>query len=519
MSQISSSLPSTSGTDNNQEQKENSESKRLIISPEEKKRLREEKKKQKQQAKEEKQNLSLSKEERKKQFQEAEEKKKELRKLKESTPSTNNINTNSTTSNNVTSNDNEEYLKLKEEYELLKQQQLNLEKNYNKLQKKYQENRITSHLAEYKPPKSIPINQEGFHPSIIQLGMQYANGLITGCNARTIGLLVALKQVVIDYEISEDKLLSRDFDTKLVKLIDYLKQCRPMSMGMRNALKSFKYSLHHLDKYKELTTQEQRKQKLIEEIETYIEERIDYPERQIVKHGVEKIKDGDVIMTFALSEVIERMIIKASNTKKFTIVVVDSRPKNEGKELVKRLSKAGVKCSLVLINAVTYMMKDVTKVFLGANSVLSNGAVYSRVGTAAVAMLAKAFNVPVLVFCETYKFSEQSQLDSITNNELGDPYELVDLSGIPKRNSSVNYLSSNESGLLEVEGIVATKNAEQKDDQKVYNLENFESIPNLHIINLMYDITPCQHVDMVITEFGAIPPSSVPVIIREFGKD
>lgn len=43
----------------------------------------------------------------------------------------------------------------------------------------------------------------------------------------------------------------------------------------------------------------------------------------------------------------------------------------------------------------------------------------SRVGTSQIALVAKAFNVPVLVCCETYKFCERVQTDSFVSNELG----------------------------------------------------------------------------------------------------
>ena len=56
---------------------------------------------------------------------------------------------------------------------------------------------------------------------------------------------------------------------------------------------------------------------------------------------------------------------------------------------------------------------------------MSNGSVVSRVGTACVASMAKWYNKPVLCCCETYKFSERVSLDSICNNELGDPDSLV----------------------------------------------------------------------------------------------
>ena len=65
------------------------------------------------------------------------------------------------------------------------------------------------------------------------------------------------------------------------------------------------------------------------------------------------------------------------------------------------------------------MISEVTKVFLGAHAVFANGCVMSRVGTSQVALLAKSQNVPVLVCCETYKFSEKVQTDSFVFNELG----------------------------------------------------------------------------------------------------
>lgn len=50
---------------------------------------------------------------------------------------------------------------------------------------------------------------------------------------------------------------------------------------------------------------------------------------------------------------------------------------------------------------------QVSKVLLGASAMLANGNVISRVGTSMVAMMARQYNVPVLVCCETYKFSEK----------------------------------------------------------------------------------------------------------------
>jgi translation initiation factor eIF-2B subunit delta len=41
----------------------------------------------------------------------------------------------------------------------------------------------------------------------------------------------------------------------------------------------------------------------------------------------------------------------------------------------------------------------------------------------------------------------------------------------------------------------------------------------LRVLNLVYDLTPMEFVAMVISEVGMIPPTSVPVVIREYHKD
>lgn len=139
------------------------------------------------------------------------------------------------------------------------------------------------------------------------------------------------------------------------------------------------------------------------------------------------------------------------------------------------------------------MMKEVTKVFVGAYTMMANGNLLSRVGTALTAMMAHSYHVPFIVCCETYKFTERVQLESISFNELGDPEELL------------KDLESQEDELLE-EG---TK-------KQISVLKKWKELPNLTLLNLIYDLTPTEFITMVITEVGMVPPTSVQVIIREF---
>lgn len=50
-------------------------------------------------------------------------------------------------------------------------------------------------------------------------------------------------------------------------------------------------------------------------------------------------------------------------------------------------------------------------------------------------------------------------------------------------------------------------------------LANWQDRSSLRLLNLVYDVTPPELVDLVITELGMIPCSSVPVVLRVKSSD
>mmetsp|Transcript_22031 Transcript_22031/g.34549 ORF Transcript_22031/g.34549 Transcript_22031/m.34549 type:complete len:274 (-) Transcript_22031:187-1008(-) len=270
--------------------------------------------------------------------------------------------------------------------------------------------------------------------------------------------------------------MSRHLDTRLKPMISYLVACRPLCIGMGNAIRWLKGKIAHLPTNYSI---KEAKEYICEQIEGYIAEKIEFADGIISKHGASKIKPGDVILVYGRSAAVEACLLRAHAEKiQFSVIVVDSRPKFEGKVLLEKLNAAGLSCTYVMINAISYVMKEVSKVFLGASAVLSNGNVISRVGTSSVAMMAQQYKVPVLVCCESYKFSEKVMLDSICTNELGDPDELVSPA-----------------------------------------LESWRDVKDMKLLNLVYDLTPAECITLVITELGHLPPTSVPVVIREYRKE
>ncbi|XP_007033340.2 PREDICTED: translation initiation factor eIF-2B subunit delta isoform X1 [Theobroma cacao] len=345
------------------------------------------------------------------------------------------------------------------------------------------------HLPQYEHGTQLPDLETKFfelnpmHPAVYKVGLQYLSGDICGGNARCIAMLQAFKEAIKDYLTPPEKTLIRDLTARISSYVSFLIECRPLSISMGNAIKFLKSRIAKLPLS---LSESEAKASLMLDIDRFINEKIILADKVIVKHAVTKIRDGDVLLTYGASSAVEMILLHAHELgKQFRVVVVDSRPKLEGQLLLRRLVRKGLSCTYTHVNAVSCIMHEVTRVFLGASSVLSNGTVYSRVGTACVAMVAHALHVPVLVCCEAYKFHERVQLDSICSNELGNPDAISKVSG----REEISYL----------DGLVNSD--------------------NLQLLNLIYDATPSDYVSMVITDYGMVPPTSVPVIVREYRRE
>lgn len=368
-----------------------------------------------------------------------------------------------------------------------------------------------AHLPQYERESSLSLNvgfsNKEIHPSILSLGLKYAEGKLSGGNARCVAMLTAFKDVVADYVTPPNQLLHRDLDKCLRPLIQYLIDCRPHSVSMGNAIRSLRNIVGTTSP--ELSESEAKKH-IISEIDDYIQNRILLAMQAVSKNAQSKIEDGDVILTYARSNVVEMVLKEACETRKLSnvrVIVVDSRPHYEGKKLVQGLAALGVQCTYLHINGLSYIMPVVTKVFLGAAAFMSNGVAVARVGTALVAMAAHEANVPVLFCCETYKFSDRVQLDAITHNELRDPDELVSSFSTEKG----RHLSRRPVVRDASSGVAASTSS--------HVLSDWRDIPDLRLLNLVYDVTPIDYVSMVVTELGMIPPTSIPAVLREYSRE
>jgi len=385
---------------------------------------------------------------------------------------------------------------------------------------------LFSHLPPYQDKKEFQKEFSGMklgsdetikhnlHPAVLSLGLQYANGTIIGANARARAMLQTFAIVIRDYytkqpETNSTQKKRQHLEKTILKpsFTYWTTKCRIHSISMGNAFTFLKLAISNICQQEEEEEGGQMQQ-ILDTIHAYIHQRMDLAKEAISKYATTKIvNDGDVILTYGRSEVVQDVLQDAiqNQGKQFRLIIVDSRPLLEGRDVVELFSATeNVEITYVLLNSLSYvMMGEVTKVFLGAAALMSNGSILSRVGTASVALMAKANNVPVLVCCETYKICSRVQLESITGNELGNVDDLI-------RTTSSTMMMDDTKDDKE------NKN-EKKLDKDI--LGDWHTIPSLKLLNLLYDLTPSEFVSGIVTELGILPPTSVAVLVREMNLE
>lgn len=344
------------------------------------------------------------------------------------------------------------------------------------------------HLHQYDRSSSITQNigfgDQAIHPAIIRVGLKYSQGIIDESNMRCVALIDALCKLIRDLQVPADKEFARHLESKLKQSINYVEQCRPKSISMGNAIKFLRSKIYNLSAD---MPEKEAKASLIESLEKFVRVNIELAGRAISKSALDKIRDGDNVLVFGNSSVVGQLLCDAKATgKRFTVTVVDARPKLSGRDMLRVLMDHDIECSYIMITAISQVISRVSKVICGADGIFSNGYVMSSVGLASVAMIAKSRNVPVIICCEVYKFSDHVQTDSFVKNELGDPRD-----------------------------ILTPHNA----DYNKAVLPDCWDNNCLKALNITYDVTPPKYISMVITELNQFPCLSVPAVIRMYNKN
>lgn len=252
-------------------------------------------------------------------------------------------------------------------------------------------------------------------------------------------------------------------DERINEAVEKLKKTRPTAVSLQNAIRYV--TMNEVSGFTADTIKERA--------DTFIEKSRSAG-KKIAKYGGKRISSGNTILTHCNSSMALGAIKYAWDMgKEIDVIATESRPKKQGYITVRELAEYGIPVTLIVDSAVRYKMTDVDHVYVGADTIASNGAVINKIGTSQVALCAHEARVPVTVCAETYKFSRETAFGNLVEIEERDAEEIVDP-------------------------------------------ENF---PGVKISNPVFDATPADYVDCVVTEEGVISPSESYRIIKEMMKE
>lgn len=155
---------------------------------------------------------------------------------------------------------------------------------------------------------------------------------------------------------------------------------------------------------------------MVEEIKNFANMRI------IRAEVISQIKPNDVVVTYGSNHTIKRVLLTSiENGINFSLIIVSQNKEDiESFELAEVLSNTGIDLVFCQLNSLPLVGRKISKVLFGGTSMMNNGYLLSKAGTASIACWAKSKMVPVIVCIESFKFSTKAVVHSLVTSEIKD---------------------------------------------------------------------------------------------------
>jgi ribose 1,5-bisphosphate isomerase len=198
-----------------------------------------------------------------------------------------------------------------------------------------------------------------------------------------------------------------------------LAQARPAMAALAGAIRRILNASGGLDGMAHEAT------KLLTEYDSAIERITDYARPLL--HGT--------VMTHSLSGTV-LAVLTACLSQIERVIVLEGRPRYEGREVAQALSKGGASITLITDAQADIFLPQCHAVVVGADSILANGDILNKAGTALLAWAARGHNIPFYVLCETLKISPQIWSGNLAQLEEKEATEVLeqDIPGVSVRN-------------------------------------------------------------------------------------
>jgi len=141
------------------------------------------------------------------------------------------------------------------------------------------------------------------------------------------------------------------------------------------------------------------------------------------------------VMTHSLSGTVLG-VLTACLSQIEQVIVLEGRPRYEGREVALELSKSGASITLITDAQADIFLPWCHAVVVGADSILANGDVLNKAGTALLAWAARGHRIPFYVLCETLKISPEGWTGNLTQLEEKEATEVLEqqIPGVTVRN-------------------------------------------------------------------------------------
>ncbi|CAO1622856.1 unnamed protein product [Parajaminaea phylloscopi] len=151
---------------------------------------------------------------------------------------------------------------------------------------------------------------------------------------------------------------------------------------------------------------EGNKERLVQVAREYCDKTVPACRRRICQRANVFIREGSVILTHSYSRVVMQLLLEAAQVHRNTVsvYVTESRPSGLGLKTYQELTAAGIPATLVLDNAVAYIMSKVDAVLVGSEGVAESGGILNAIGTYQLGLISKSLGKPFYAAAESYKF-------------------------------------------------------------------------------------------------------------------
>jgi len=199
---------------------------------------------------------------------------------------------------------------------------------------------------------------------------------------------------------------------------------RPTEPMLRNMMReSVDFSISEIAG-RPTASMEQLKKMIVRDEERYIKKMEDSM-ANIAEFGSMLLPEKGLVVTHCHSSTVTGILKRAhKDGKKISVVCCETRPRFQGRLTAEELAKAGMDVTLTVDMGVNRFMKKADMVIVGADAVTAMGDLINKVGTSALARIARMNDVSFYSAAELYKYDPLTIYGAREAIEERDPKEV-----------------------------------------------------------------------------------------------